>query len=230
MTRPSRLCPQGHPNPPGQMYCGQCGSPLTGLCPNGHTVPEGQKFCGQCGSAVTAPSQEGGSRPVHSSPRTSAPVPPSPPYNPPRATGSLPPPSSPPYNHPALQGSAYDGGPTNEVQGRWAKLPTWGKVAAVGVPLVLLPVLAASVFGGNQPTGPSESYLWGVKAGNSALPSVNGGAKPKLACKNAFIEGSMYADDPVLNQTPPPTNFDYGDAEQGCLDQIRKRLGYLPPS
>jgi hypothetical protein len=48
----SVLCPQGHGNPNGQKFCGQCGSALAGLCPNGHRSPDGQKFCGECGQRV----------------------------------------------------------------------------------------------------------------------------------------------------------------------------------
>jgi hypothetical protein len=45
-------CPEGHSNPSGQKFCGQCGLPLAGLCPDGHPNPEGQKFCGECGQGV----------------------------------------------------------------------------------------------------------------------------------------------------------------------------------
>ena len=54
MTQPSAPCPQGHSNPAGQQYCGQCGTSLAGLCPNGHANPLGQGFCGACGKPLLA--------------------------------------------------------------------------------------------------------------------------------------------------------------------------------
>lgn len=47
-------CGQGHTNPAGQRYCGECGASLAGLCPNGHVNPPGQHFCGECGTALTS--------------------------------------------------------------------------------------------------------------------------------------------------------------------------------
>jgi hypothetical protein len=41
-------CPEGHTNPVGQNFCGQCAAPIQGLCANGHQNPPGQSFCGQC--------------------------------------------------------------------------------------------------------------------------------------------------------------------------------------
>jgi hypothetical protein len=41
-------CPDGHANPVGQNFCGQCAAPIQGLCANGHQNPPGQSFCGQC--------------------------------------------------------------------------------------------------------------------------------------------------------------------------------------
>jgi hypothetical protein len=38
--------------------------------------------------------------------------------------------------------------------------------------------------------------------------------------------GTVWADDPVLNQTPPPKNLNMADAQKGCLDTLHKRLGY----
>jgi hypothetical protein len=48
----SVLCPEGHSNPSGQRFCGQCGSALVGLCANGHRNPQDQKFCGECGASL----------------------------------------------------------------------------------------------------------------------------------------------------------------------------------
>ena len=41
-------CPEGHANPVGENFCGQCAAPIQGLCANGHQNPPGQSFCGQC--------------------------------------------------------------------------------------------------------------------------------------------------------------------------------------
>ena len=43
----------GAENPPGQKFCGNCGSPLAVDCPScGAANPPGQKFCGECGSQL----------------------------------------------------------------------------------------------------------------------------------------------------------------------------------
>jgi predicted ATPase/class 3 adenylate cyclase len=40
-------------NPPGQRFCGECGTPLVSACPScGRSNPPGQKFCGECGSKL----------------------------------------------------------------------------------------------------------------------------------------------------------------------------------
>ncbi len=41
-------CQDGHTNPVGQNFCGQCAAPIQGLCANGHQNPAGQKMCSQC--------------------------------------------------------------------------------------------------------------------------------------------------------------------------------------
>jgi hypothetical protein len=68
--QPTAQCPDGHQNPAGQKFCGQCGSALAGLCPNGHRNAEGQKFCGQCGSRIdaTAPFRDASAKPGYSTP------------------------------------------------------------------------------------------------------------------------------------------------------------------
>lgn len=52
------------------------------------------------------------------------------------------------------------------------------------------------------------------------------GLSHRKACDTAIVAGAVWADDPVLNPTPPPDDFDRSDAQQGCLDQLTKRLGY----
>lgn len=75
--------------------------------------------------------------------------------------------------------------------------------------------------------GPSESYLWGEKAGNSAVSLVHAGVEPGKACDGMLEAGAIWADNPALNPTPPPPkNFNRDDAKEGCLQQLHKRLGY----
>lgn len=45
-------CFNGHINPVGQQYCGQCGSLVAARCLNGHINSPGQQFCGQCGAVI----------------------------------------------------------------------------------------------------------------------------------------------------------------------------------
>ena len=50
-------CPNGHQNPEGPKFCGQCGAAIVATpptCPSGHENPAGQKFCGACGAAIVA--------------------------------------------------------------------------------------------------------------------------------------------------------------------------------
>ncbi len=50
------VCPScATENPPGQKFCGECGTALAASCPSCGTqnAPE-QKFCGECGTALGA--------------------------------------------------------------------------------------------------------------------------------------------------------------------------------
>ncbi len=89
-------------------------------------------------------------------------------------------------------------------------------------------VVAVIAAGGCQKSGGrnSESYQWGTMAGNSAVTLVNSGVSLEQACTSTISMASMYADDPILNQTPPPKNFSLSEANQGCMDQLHKKLGY----
>ena len=51
------LCPNGHSNPVGQTFCGQCGAPVSSWCPNGHSNPSGQPYCGKCGAPIASAPQ-----------------------------------------------------------------------------------------------------------------------------------------------------------------------------
>lgn len=45
----------GTENPPGQRFCGECGSGLANICSScGTTNPSGQRFCGECGASLAA--------------------------------------------------------------------------------------------------------------------------------------------------------------------------------
>jgi hypothetical protein len=67
--------------------------------------------------------------------------------------------------------------------------------------------------------------IWTEQASGDSSTSMADRPR-KLAC-NSFMEaGAMYADNPVLNQSPPPKNFSRSEAMQGCLDQLKKRIGY----
>ena len=87
-------------------------------------------------------------------------------------------------------------------------------------------LLAVSIVSNLANGGPSESYSWGVRAGNTAVALAKAGMNLTESCKTAILSGSMYADNPILNPTPPPENFNPSEAQQGCMDQLHKRLGY----
>ncbi|EHB58565.1 Protein of unknown function DUF2510 [Mycolicibacterium rhodesiae JS60] len=51
-------CSNGHANPDGQYFCGQCGDLLESgavICLAGHANPEDRRFCGECGAPLVAP-------------------------------------------------------------------------------------------------------------------------------------------------------------------------------
>jgi hypothetical protein len=62
------ICPNGHQNPDGPRFCGDCGAAIAApppTCPNGHQNPDGRKFCGVCGAAtVGVPSPATPARPL----------------------------------------------------------------------------------------------------------------------------------------------------------------------
>lgn len=104
-----------------------------------------------------------------------------------------------------------------------------GKITEVKFSHIFVPVACAAALAGcNSATaGPSDSYLWGKTAGNSAVSLVkNFGVEPSKACNGMIKAGGMWADNPVLNQTPPPKDFNRADAQKGCLDELHERLGY----
>lgn len=101
--------------------------------------------------------------------------------------------------------------------------PKWLIPVLVGGAVAVAIALGVS---NSASSGPSESYLWGQKAGNSAVSLAQSGMQLNEACNAMIVSGAMFADDPILNQTPPPKNFNRADAQQGCMDQLHKRLGY----
>jgi hypothetical protein len=51
-------CANGHVNPDGQYFCGECGDLLERgavFCLAGHANPDGRRFCGDCGAPLVAP-------------------------------------------------------------------------------------------------------------------------------------------------------------------------------
>lgn len=92
--------------------------------------------------------------------------------------------------------------------------PGWCAVAVVGGGLIM--ALAAGCG------GPSESYSWGEKASSTAETLVKTGVKPDTACDAALKTSAMWADNPALNPTPPPKNFNKSDAMKGCLNKLNK--------
>jgi hypothetical protein len=49
-------CANGHDNPDGQSFCGECGTTLQRAvlkCANGHDNIPGQRYCGECGASLT---------------------------------------------------------------------------------------------------------------------------------------------------------------------------------
>jgi hypothetical protein len=119
----------------------------------------------------------------------------------------------------------------------WDELPLAGRIGVVAIPgiavwisLIILGNSGSSNHASSatsaDSTGSSDSYAWGERAGNSAVPLVRQGGSFDSACQATIESGSVYADDPVLNPTPPPKNFNIADAQRGCLDQLHKRLGY----
>ena len=65
-------CPAcGHVNPPGQKFCGQCGTALRAACPScGQVNPPGQKFCGECGALLATGTPGPVAAPTTSTPAT----------------------------------------------------------------------------------------------------------------------------------------------------------------
>ncbi|MEZ0358103.1 DUF2510 domain-containing protein [Mycobacterium sp. SA01] len=51
-------CANGHDNPDGQYFCGECGDLLEAgavICLAGHANPDTRRFCGDCGAPLVAP-------------------------------------------------------------------------------------------------------------------------------------------------------------------------------
>jgi hypothetical protein len=91
--------------------------------------------------------------------------------------------------------------------------------------LATLAGLATLVAGCSAISGPSESYAWGERAGNTAVSFEKSGMTPESACQEAIVAGAMWADKPALNPSPPPKNFDRSDGQKGCLHKLHELLG-----
>jgi hypothetical protein len=94
-----------------------------------------------------------------------------------------------------------------------------GKVTQAALAVLAIMVAGCSV------AGPSESYLWGERAGNTAVSFEKSGMTPESACQEAIDAGAMWADKPALNPSPPPKNFDRADGQNGCLHKLHELLG-----
>lgn len=119
------------------------------------------------------------------------------------------------------------------MQSWWGRLDRRQRIRAVVVPLaaaIVAIAAASSGLGGGHSggagSGPSESYLWGEKAGNSSVSLAHSGVSPSASCKTMIQMGMMFSDDPVLNPTPPPKDYDMADIQEGCLAALHKQLGY----
>jgi hypothetical protein len=123
-------------------------------------------------------------------------------------------------------GPPQSAAPASGFRGFWLGLSDlargWFAIGIIAA--IILVVVALSTHG--VTSGPSESYSWGERAGNSAVSLVRNGVGFTSACQSMIQAGSVWADDPILNPTPPPKNFNIADAQNGCLDQLHKRLGY----
>lgn len=108
------------------------------------------------------------------------------------------------------------------VSAGWSRRTQISVVAGVAAAGLIVALFASF----SSASGPSESYEWGQKAGNSAVSLVQAGMDLGVACDSSLSMGAMWADDPILNPTPPPKNYDRADAKKGCLDQLHKQLGY----
>ncbi|WP_319431202.1 DUF2510 domain-containing protein [Mycobacterium sp. RTGN5] len=56
--RATVICANGHQNPDGQYFCGECGDllePGAVICLAGHANPDDRRFCGECGAPLVAP-------------------------------------------------------------------------------------------------------------------------------------------------------------------------------
>ena len=83
-------------------------------------------------------------------------------------------------------------------------------------------LLAILTTGCSTTAGPSASYLWGEKAGNSAVALVNAGMEVSKACQQSIQAAMMLGDEAAPTSTPPPKNFNVADAQNGCLATFHK--------
>ena len=182
-------------------------------CASGHSNPAGQQYCGQCGATLAGLCPDGHRN--SGTPNYCGACGKSMTTN---AGGQS---SAKPS---AMPSSAVTGSSTAAANGRGAL--SLLILFACGLLVVAVIIAGAGSCGKEKSSGNSESYKWGTMAGNSAVTLVNNGVPLEQACDTQISVASMYADEPILNQTPPPKNFSLPEAKRGCMDQLHKKFGY----
>lgn len=199
MSASTIKCPSGHSNSSAQKFCGQCGVSLVGVCANGHPNAEGQQFCGLCGAPLGQSESASTTRPAPTAaepPIGAADI----------GVGATPPRAAPQREDriaAAVQGAVKRG--LSSLKSLWAKLPKWGKVAAIAA-LPLLVVVALLAGGGRD----RESYEFGYGQGRSGMMQPGN-----------RIGSAEEACDSILDywiSLPSRKHIDKGDAMAGCLD------------
>lgn len=218
-------CIKGHSNPTNRTECRECGSTLPqspegnptpadlhGLCSNGHHNPANRTHCRECG----VPLQPSTSESIQQQLSITAPA-----TQP--AASAQPSPLAPLQPQPARQidgeprlslgpGAPAVAGALSELQPAWAKLPTWGKVAAVAVPGFLLLIFVMALAGGCSSGRDKDSYDYGYQKGSMGFTqSQANGTSKKQACEGVLK---------VFLELPTGKNINAGDAMDGCMDAL----------
>lgn len=213
-------CPDGHPNIAAQKFCGQCGVSLAGVCANGHQNADGQKYCGKCGVPL------GQSQPASSvRPEATGVKPPETPAGGIGGGGTAPPVHPQPQPQPHIDGNGgISDGPSaptrraasswglNGLKSLWARLPKWGKLGFIGLPL--LAVIALGVGGGGRD---KESYSWGYQRGTSGF-TQDWAKGTSDGVKKTCQDTVDYWIDLMKKK-----DIDRGDAVEGCMDAVNGR-------
>jgi hypothetical protein len=161
-------------------------------CPSGHSNSAGQKFCGECGAPMPQSSPAGGAPPpIVSDARPAS------------ASETTPPPTG--ERPPDQTGSAVTAG-VGGTKGSWGRLPTWGKVAVIVVPAVVLLMLLSGGF------GHSSSWKWGYDRAGKQVDFIRSGFSPESACRGEVKAALAFGD---YKPSDPQ------DALAGCLAGLK---------